>query len=91
MKGVLTKQDLFGLWSVLWRLAVFGTILLPLGFALLILLLAFVFVPPLYAVICIIDGRLVLGIGVAVVWLLLLRVSRGLLCRFSEGIEYAGI
>jgi hypothetical protein len=91
MKDRITRDDLSGLWSLLWRVALFGTILLPLGAALLVLLLAFVCTPPVYAVACLIDGRPFLGLGVVLLWLILLRLARKLLRRFTEGFEHASI
>ena len=93
MKHKITREDFSGLWSLLWRVVLFGTVLLPLGAALLVLLLAWVCGPPVYAVACFVDGRPFLGLGVVLGWLISLRLARGrgLLRRFSEGIEYAGI
>jgi hypothetical protein len=91
MKGTLTRKDLLGLWSVLWRLLLFGPILLPLGFALLVIVLGFATLPPFYALIFIINGKVFMGIGVAIVWFILFRLSRRLLRRLTEGVEYAGI
>ncbi len=59
--------------------------------ALFALLVALVVIPPFYAITCLIDGHVLLGIGVAVTWLMLFRFSRGLLRKFSDGFEYAGI
>jgi hypothetical protein len=95
MRRGLTNQDWKGLWAVLWRLALFGTILLPVCTALLTFLFAFLLVPPIYAIFVFAAGDVVTGSVVAVIWLMSMvfgrRVLRRLFAGISEGWEYGSI
>ena len=79
------------LWSLLWRLLVFGPILIPLGFLFLALILASLVLPPVYAVVVTMDGHCVLGPFVCLAWLGWLRFGRGFLRWLFQGIEYASL
>ena len=95
MRRVLPNQDWKGLWAVLWRLALFGTILLPVFIALLTFLIAFLLVPPMFAIIAFADGEVVRGTVVAVLWLVSVIYGRRLLRRLfagmCEGWEYGSL
>ncbi|HEY6167077.1 MAG TPA: hypothetical protein VI454_03495 [Verrucomicrobiae bacterium] len=91
MTNKLTREEWKSLWGILWRLLLFGPILLPLGAALLFLVAGFVFVPPCYAFMAIVDGHVLRGIVVAAAWLVLFRLNRNLLRKMFEGLEYSGI
>ena len=93
MRRDLTNQDWKGLWAVLWRLALFGTILLPVCIALLTFFFAFLLVPPVYAILVFAAGDE--GSLHDVVWLASMAFGRRLLRRLfagmSEGWEYGSI
>ena len=86
-----TKEEWNGLWAILWRLVLFGPILLPLGFGLLMIALGLLAGPPIYAARAIANGQWLMGLTIAAVWCCTLRLTRGLLRRLFEGIEYSGI
>jgi hypothetical protein len=91
MSKTLTKEEWKSLWGILWRVLVFGPILFPIGAILFSLVVALLLFPPCYAVLAIATGDILLGLAVAAVWLVLLRLTLRLRRKLFEGIEYAGI
>ena len=85
------KADLKGLWAVCWRSMLFIPIMLPIGMLLLILGIGAALCPPCYAVICFIEGDVLLGMASLVGWIIWIFISRRFYRLLLEGWEYGGI
>lgn len=79
------------LWSLLWRLLLFGPILMTIGALMLTALIASILVPPFYAVILAMEGHYMLGALVIGTWIAWLPWARRLSCWMMQGIEYSSI
>jgi len=85
------RSDLKALWSVGWRMILLTPIVVPLGFAVLILAVASLFLPPLYAIICLFTGDYFLSFIALVLWALWLRFGRMILRAVFEGFEHGSL
>jgi hypothetical protein len=75
-----------GVFSLLWRFLLLLPITIPVGFALFFVGIAFLIVPPLYAVILFIGGHWVWGIVLVVGWAVAMYLLRHVYARLFEGI-----
>jgi hypothetical protein len=75
-------REAFGLF---WRYCLLLPLTVPLGFALLFVVLAFPILPPGYAVILFIEGRWVLASVVLILWGAAMYLLRRLWSRLLEG------
>jgi hypothetical protein len=91
MKSGMTKGDWKNLWAILWRMLLFGPVLLPLGFALLLLISVVAFGPICYGLVLILGGHTFWGCTVLAAWLIVLRMARPVFRRVFDGIKYAGV
>jgi hypothetical protein len=82
------REDLRGLWSIAWRALVVGPVVVPLGYAVLVLVMASLVLPPLYAGICLCAGDYVLGGLVVAGWAVWLRFAPRLLKPVLENWRY---
>jgi len=87
----LTKNDLKGLWAVLWRSLILGPVIWILGTALLTLVIAAFFVPPIYAVLAFYTGDWLVGILALITWFVFLHFRRPILRWTLQGIEFGVI
>lgn len=76
------------LWSILWRLLLFGPFLLPIGLLMFLLLLASAAAPLGFGVGLVIEGRYLLGGLVLALWGLWLYSGRRFYARMLEGWQY---
>ncbi len=67
------REDLKKLWAITWRAVLFGPIVVPLGYAALILGFMSLFLPPIYVIICLVGGDFLLGVAVGIAYALWLR------------------
>ena len=79
-----------GLWALFWRMFVFVPVGL-LGIVALVLLLAFTFLSPVYAVTAFVEGRYLLGVAVIAFWLVWLRFGRRAWPLVLEGLEHGSL
>lgn len=91
MKRCLSKSEWAGLWAILWRMVVFGPILMPLGVALFLGTVVGIFAPPGYALIAFITGDYVSGLLILAGWLIFMRLTRRLRRQLLAGIEYSSL
>ena len=87
----LTRNDLKGLWAILWRSLILGPILWILGLGLFTLVIGAFLGLPFYAVLAFLTGDWLWGIVALIAWGVLLRFRRPILRWALEGIEYAGL
>lgn len=87
----LTKKEWKGLWSVLWRVLIFGPIVGLFGLALLGLVIAAFAGLPLYAVLGFLAGDWLLSSAALIAWSVALRFHRPILRWALEGLEHAGL
>jgi len=87
----LKRNDLKGLWAILWRSLILGPVLWLFGLALLVLVIGAFVVPPLYAILAFFTGDWLFGILALIAWFVLLRFRRPILRWALEGIEYWSI
>ena len=85
----LTKNDWRGLWAVLWRFLLFGPILLPIGFVILVVAMAATVAPFAYAAVLMTSGHFLLGMLLAFLWSAALWLARPVFDWLFEGLEYA--
>lgn len=76
------------LWSILWRLLVFGPILLPIGLLMFFLLIASAAAPLGYGVGLVIEGRYLMGGFVLVLLSMWLYFGRRFYAWMLEGWQY---
>jgi len=91
MKPGVSKDEIKSLWGILWRLCLFGPLLLPLGFALLLLVGVVSFGPFVYAIFLMFTDHPILGSLLGIAWSMILRLAKPLFERLLEGIEHGGI
>jgi len=87
----LTKHEFGSLWAVFWRILLLAPLLWILGLTLLVFVLALFVIPPIYAVIAFLDGDWLLGSGVLVAWVMIVRFCRPLLQWVLQGFEYSSL
>jgi hypothetical protein len=73
------RGDMKGLWAITWRAVLFGPIVVPLGYAALILAFASLLLPPIYVITCFVGGDILLGVAVGIAYALWLRYGGMLL------------
>jgi hypothetical protein len=79
------------LWFVLWRLLIFGPILMLIGVLVLAAVIASFVAPPFYAFSLAIEGRFITGAVVFLIWLGWLVSGRKLLRWLLQGMEYSSL
>jgi hypothetical protein len=89
MSRGLTKDEWKILWAILWRLLVFGPILMTLGLAMFGVVMAFLLCPPVLAAIDFFTGSIWLGLLILGVWFAAVWFSRKWLRKFFK--EFEGI
>jgi len=87
----LTKNDLRGLWAILWRTVVFVPFLWIIGLVLMALVIGAFVALPVYAGVSIYMGDWRLGIAALLLWIVVLRFRNRILTWAFEGIQYASI
>lgn len=87
----LTRNDIKGLWAILWRTLILAPLLWLLGLVLFALLIGAFVLPPVYAVFAIFIGCWLWGVAALVPWFILLHYRRPILRWLLEGMEHASM
>lgn len=85
------KNDAKGVWAVFWRVLVFGPFVWIADFAVRLLVIGALALPPIYASAAILSGNWPLGVALLIPWLVLLRYYRPILRWASEGFDHGSV
>ncbi len=91
MPSRITSEELKGLWAIGWRFLLLGPILLPIGLAILGLVIVIVLGPFCYGIYLMCSEHIIWGVVVSLAWCVVLKMSRFLFQKLLDGAEYAGI